>query len=169
MSGKRATDTIDGLCAQFSSGRDVAEVINDKFSSHFHLSANFTQTICSSKETLQVPFLFVYKHLRRLNTRKSSPDLPCFLCKAAAHIITEPLTALFNESLESKIVPFILKSAAVTAVPKYSVPIFDDLHPISLLPIPIKILEHFILKSIKSAILHYYGRNQFRFRPPLRL
>ena len=101
----------------------------------------------------------------KLNSKKSSPDVPSKLYKAAAHVIAEPLAALFNESLQCGIVPRIWKQAVVIPVPKCASPTINDLRPISLLPIPVKILEHFVLETFKPNILYKYGKNQFGFRP----
>ena len=165
LSGKAASDPVSNFCSQFQSKKEAANALNNNFSSHFQVSEKFDLRKLPQSSCLKVPLPFVYHHLCRLNPRKSSPDLPTKLYKAAAHLITEPLTTLFNESLESEKVPSLWKCAAVTPVPKCSTPTIDDFRPISLLPIPAKILECFVLHSIKPTVLDHYGKNQFGFRP----
>ena len=165
LSGKTLSDPLAGLCSQFSNRQIAAEAINEKFSSHFQTSDEYTISGCPQNKFLVVPPSFVFHHLIKLNPRKSSPDLPSKLYNACAHIITDPLTALFNDSLRIAEVPLMWKCATVTAVPKCSSPTLNDLRPISLLPIPVKILERFIFESVKPSILSSYGKNQFGFRP----
>ena len=165
LSGKSASDPVANFCSQYDSETSAANALNDTFSSHFQISAKFCSSSLSQWPSPQVPLLFVYHHLCRLDSKKSSPDLPSKLYKAAAHIIAEPLTSIFNESLASGKVPFLWKRASVSPIPKCSNPTIDDFRPISLLPIPVKILERFVLDSIKPTILSHYGKNQFGFRP----
>ena len=103
--------------------------------------------------------------LSKLKTRKSSPDLPLKLYKAASYALADPLTALYNQSLATGAVPLMWKCAAISAVPKCSSPSVDNLQPISLLPTPMKILERFVLQVMKSTIFQHYGENPFGFRP----
>ena len=41
----------------------------------------------------------------------------------------------------------------------------SDFRPISLLPLPSKILERIVLSSVKDLLINIYGPNQFGFRP----
>ena len=165
ISGKATRDPVTNLCSQFSNLHEAADAINAKFCSHFQRSDVFQFLNPLMSDCPQVSCFYVYNHLCKLNPKKSSPDLPCKLYKAAAHVIAEPLTALFNESLKSGFVPLIWKRAIVIPVPKCASPTINDLRPISLLPIPVKILERFVLDAFKPMILDKYGKNQFGFRP----
>ena len=165
ISGKAVLDPVMNLSSQYSSSHEAADEINKKFASHFQPSDHFKVPTRSLSTCPQVSSSFVYNQLRALDPKKSSPDLPSKLYKAAAHVLSEPLAYLFNESLETAIVPSIWKCAVVTPVPKCNSPTINDLRPISLLPIPMKILEHFVLQTFKHEILANYGKNQFGFRP----
>ena len=55
--------------------------------------------------------------------------------------------------------------ANVVPVPKKNCSSISDFRPISLLPLPSKILEKVVLTSIKDALVGLYGLNQFGFRP----
>ena len=50
-------------------------------------------------------------------------------------------------------------------IPKVRNPTVTDFRPISLLPIPSKMLESIVLDSIKQELINMYGDNQFGFRP----
>ena len=88
-----------------------------------------------------------------------------FLYKAAAHIICEPLSFLFNLSIKESTVPTTWKHAVVTPIPKLKCCTLQDLRPISLLPIPIKVLETIVLTHLKDDLVRAYGPDQFGFRP----
>ena len=62
-------------------------------------------------------------------------------------------------------VPSLWKSAIVAPIPKTKNADLKQLRPVSLLPIPIKILETIILQVIKKDIISAYGFEQFGFRP----
>ena len=168
LSGKAVTDPLASLCSQFSSKRAAADRINEKFAAHFQSSGEFSHYVSHTlpqKDILYVPPQFVCNELCNLNTRKSSPDLPLKLYKAAAYVLAEPLATLYNQSLAAGTVPLIWKCATVSAVPKCSAPSIEDLRPISLLPAPMKILERFVLRVMMLTIFEHYGKNQFGFRP----
>ena len=57
------------------------------------------------------------------------------------------------------------KMAAIAPVPKKAMPSLNDLRPISLLPLPAKLLEKVVLKSMKSTFISKYEDYQFGFRP----
>ena len=75
------------------------------------------------------------------------------------------MTHIFCLSLSSCQVPSRWKTAHVVPIPKKSCSNITDFRPISLLPLPSKILERIVLTSVKSALIDSYGSNQFGFRP----
>lgn len=89
---------------------------------------------------------------------------PCVL-KAAADILAPPLTHIYAQSISECVFPQCWKLAYVVPVPKTKSPTISDFRPISLLPLPSKILEHIVLASIKASLIDGYGTNQFGFRP----
>ncbi|MEL7308530.1 MAG: reverse transcriptase family protein, partial [Pseudomonadota bacterium] len=107
----------------------------------------------------------VYHLLKKIDSKKTSPDIPTRLYKEAAHLLAEPFTALFNQSLKNGIIPTKWKRTAVLPIPKCSRPSLNDLRQISLLPIPFKILEKLVLRNIQNKLLTGYGPNQYGFRP----
>lgn len=107
----------------------------------------------------------VFTLLKNLPSNKASPEIPPKLYKAAAGILAKPLTALIQQSISDSIVPDSWKISAVIPLPKSSSPSnTDELRPISLLPIPAKILERVILEFAKPYLLKEYGSDQYGFR-----
>ncbi len=115
-----------------------------------------------SRENVPIDFDFVpiamqevYDALRRLNTKKSSgPDGldPYFLNIAAEHI-AEPLTHIFNLTIETGLIPSVLKSAYVTPLLKggdQSNP--NNYRPISKLSALAKVLEGLISDQLKDYL-----------------
>ena len=77
--------------------------------------------------------------------------------------LTEPLCAIFNESILSGLVPFIWKQANVISVPKvYSpVAIETDIRPVSLTSTVSKILESFVGQWILNYVVSNLDRWQY--------
>ena len=59
----------------------------------------------------------------------------------------------------------ILESWSCSSNSKCARPTINDIRPITLLPIPSKILEHLVLQSVKEYLLSCYGPEQFGYRP----
>ena len=129
---KKSMSPLMSLYSQFHSVKAAADAINNCLSDVFSLSS-FSHLIpmCPSSVELCVSAASVYDMLRCLPTHKSSPDIPCALFRAAAHILSEPLAYIFNLSLTTQCVPNALKDSVVTPVPKVSSPSIRDLRPIS--------------------------------------
>ena len=105
--------------------------------------------------------------LRKLKVGKSSghDNLSPRLLRAASDILASPLTHIFVQSISEGIFPKIWKLANVTPIPKKPNPSITDFRPISLLPLPSKILESIVLSTVKKSLIDGYGSNQFGFRP----
>ena len=106
------------------------------------------QTFCFLPFSVQV----VHKALKSLDQRKpAGPDLsdPCFL-NLAADFIAEPLTSLFNLTLECNEIPKIWKSALVLPLLKGGDPtLLNNYRPISKLSPLEKILETLVSEQLK--------------------
>ena len=105
---------------------------------------------------IQVTEQQVLKALNSLDSHKSTgPDnVPTKLLKLIAILIYEPLTKLFNKSLQSGTFPKIWKEAFVTPIFKNSGSPSDvrQYRPISLLSCLSKILEKLVYSSIYSHL-----------------
>ena len=110
----------------------------------------------SELRQIQVTEQQVLKALNSLDSHKSTgPDnVPSKLLKLTAILIYEPLTKLFNKSLQSGTFPKTWKEASVTPIFKKSGSPSDirQYRPISLLSCLSKILEKLVYSSIYSHL-----------------
>lgn len=162
--GRKTNDPMNCYYSQFENVTLAADFINRTFCT-FHSVKQTTALPCSAANFVNVSETQVCNLLKKLPTHKASPDLPSKLYKAAACILSQPLARLFSLSIETSVVPDVWKIAAVSPFPKTRLPSSaDDLRPISLLPIPSKILERVILQHAKPLFLQAYGNDQYGFR-----
>uniref|UniRef100_A0A3B3HBJ0 ribonuclease H n=1 Tax=Oryzias latipes TaxID=8090 RepID=A0A3B3HBJ0_ORYLA len=97
----------------------------------------------------------VHKALRMLDPRKHpGPDsIEPFFLKAAADFVAQPLTVLFNLSIQSGEIPAIWKSAFVRPVLKGGDPaVLSNYRPISNLCVLSKILESLVSDQLKDYL-----------------
>ena len=101
--------------------------------------------------------------LSGLDRHKATIDIPNYLIKIASNLLSTPLTNVFNESIESGIVPDIFKISKVTPVFKTgAVTDPGNYRPIAVLSPFAKILERlvynqlnrFLAKSFPSKTLY---------------
>ena len=149
-----------------------AESVNDHFCASFSDPPEWnmlrTQLSLTSDTWLcDISILNVYDALRKLNCKKAtgSDGIPVRFFKECAAVLAEPISHLYNLSLESKQIPSQWKLAHVIPVPKRKVSSLDDVRPISLLPVLFKVFESLIVASIKAQLVRSYGCEQFGFRP----
>ena len=94
----------------------------------------------------------VTKHLKNLDIRKSPgvDKIHPKLLREAAHVVTEPLTYIFNLSITKDIVPSKLKSARILPIFKGTgnPELPGNYRPISILPACSKILEKIIYNQM---------------------
>jgi hypothetical protein len=163
-----------GLANQFPSASGVADALNSAFSSVFtspnsHADQSDERMFSTNGEAwiVEITVERTSKLLRNLKSGKAagSDNLTPRLLRACHRVLAGPLTHLFVCSISSRQVPSRWKQAIVTPIPKITNPSVTDFRPISLLPIPSKILEFLVLDSIKPKLLNLYGDNQFGFRP----
>ena len=105
--------------------------------------------------------------LSGLDRHKATIDIPNYLIKIASNLLSTPLTNLFNESIESGIVPDIFKISKVTPVFKTgAVTDLGNYRSIAVLSPFAKILERLVYNKLshfleKENILF---KHQFGFR-----
>ena len=164
INGKTCNNPMDHIYSQFSSVDEAANEINRRFVSNFIQSQRNYKDICP-----ELNFRVSVDHVRNLllclKKHKASPDLPTKLYALAAECISYPLTHLINYSFETLSVPKRWKNSTVIALPKNATPTLDDIRPISLLSVPMKILEQCVLSFIKDELINEYGPDQYGFRP----
>ena len=106
-------------------------------------------------------------YLEKLNVKKAAgfDEFPPFLAKVASDILAGPISHLIALSLETKTVPEIWKMASVTPIPKKKNPDVSDFRPISVLSVFTKVLEQYVIDSMKPSFIDAYGPDQYGFRP----
>ena len=169
----------DGVEQKVTSDEDIAERFNDFFvnigpklaevipdGSHNHtkyLSVENEKSLVWSPVTSSE----ISNYFQALDSRKAHgfDNLPIRLLKDSAHLISEPLSYIFNLSLKNGIFPDLLKTAKVTPIYKKG-PREDpgNYRPISVLPVIAKVFEKIVNKRVvefleSNAILykHQYG------------
>ena len=145
----------------------MANIINDKFCASFVKSNELPQIIdCEPVQTIFSQHE-VFLNLIHLNTNKAAPrgELSAFFLKEAACVLAKPLCHLMNRSMQSKVVPNAWKRAEVIPIPKSEPATLDKLRPISLLPIPMKLLEKLVLSANKNYIINNIDEQQYGFKP----
>ena len=176
---EKLTINNDGVKQEMTSEKDIAESFNDFFVSIGPKlaeaipddSSNHTKFLSEENEKSlswsPVTSTEILDYLQKLDNRKAHgfDNLPVRLLKDSAHLISTPLSYIFNLSLENGIFPDYLKTAKVTPIYKKG-PREDpgNYRPISVLPIIAKIFEKIVNKRVvefldSNAILykHQYG------------
>lgn len=129
----------------FDSVITAVNFINKNFSSVFVPEEPLDKEVKGKSErwTVNISNALVEKIFSSLDTSKAMGDdgIPTILYKHCAQYLAGPFTHLFNLSIESSRFPSRWKHSHVCPVPKSSPPDIGNLRPISLLPVPAKVLE----------------------------
>lgn len=167
--GVKSGNPLNALLSEFTSLKDGVEAINAMFASIFlpESSATIDLETYASRESwnISVTPKMVFDSIRGVPKSKSSPDMPTILYQCANVFLADPLSRLFNLSINSRIMPKVWKTAFICPIPKSTPAKLNALRPISLLCLPGKLLERFVLTSVKETILKNYDDSQFGFRP----
>ena len=149
-----------------SSNNELANEFNDLFCSVMNCS-----TPCSFLE-LEDDNWFpsfevcdIWKLLTQIrSTSTGSDNIPTLLYKRSALILAEPIYHLISECFRSRKFPQAWKVADVIPVPKSNNASISNARPISLLPIPAKIVEKLILTDLRPLFSRHLGELQFGIR-----
>jgi len=170
--GTKKSNPIMTLMSQFKSPYTAVTSINQALASVFLPSTTTSKTSseCLRNDSgndwqIEVSPYVIFNELNKLAINKASSDIPPLLYKRAAALLAYPLYRLFRQSIEENYVPQRWKVAAVTPIPKNKTPTVNDVRPISLLPLPAKLLERIVVDSVKSKLLSNIGDCQFGYRP----
>lgn len=109
----------------------------------------------------------VWKLVSKLDCSKAPgcDAIPNKVYRCLADIISLPLSVIFNKSISEAEVPASWKRGIIIPIPKSSPPSIDKLRYITLMPVPFKLLERLILRSVQRTFLSAYGSEQHGFRP----
>ena len=171
--GTKSTDPLFRLINKFSSTESAVNEINEKFSSVFVPDCDDTENSNQPSQTsvpwlIDIPVSLVHRKLSKINAAKSMGNdyIPAILYKSAADALAGPLAHIYNLSVTQRRFPSIWKSSHVSPIPKSATPDSSNLRPISLLPIPSKILESIVFHSnVYNLFLLNFGKNQYGSRP----
>jgi len=144
--------------------------INEKLASNFsQCSATGISSSNFNVESIQISIhvVEVFNYVIKLKANKAtgSDDLPNSLLKLVAPFISDPLTHIFNCSLNQQTFPKLWKVGDITPLPKSKPLTIEKIRPISLLPNVSKIFERIISNKIMPFILNTIHRHQFGFMP----
>ena len=128
--------------------------------------------LCVSSNTNYFSVWQVFYVLDHLHSTATGLDnLPAWFLRLGAPFFAEPLTKLFNMSIQESVVPSQWKRASILPIPKVPRPsAASDFRPISITPVLSRIMERFVVQQFiypaliyPSAPLHF--SDQFAFRP----
>ena len=172
MQGLLDFSNINYLTNQYCTLQSAADAISESFYRLNSMPADWVSLVDRIPQdnltwSPNICSKVVERELENLDVRKAhgSDGLSARILKESSSVISGPISHLFALSIEECATPATWKLAYVTPVPKSQKPTIDDLRPISLLPIIVKILEKLVINSVKDKLLEMYGPNQFGFRP----
>ena len=91
--------------------------------------------------------------------------IPNIIYREASFFVAKPLMHIINTCLLNHTFATVLKNSDICPTPKSGKISIGNLRPISLLSIPSKTIEHFVLKSVESIIIDKVDRSQFGYIP----
>jgi hypothetical protein len=152
-------------------------LISEEFAKHFFsvyrpYSSTYGTKINSQQrnnECISIPIITVEDTMREIRRLKpySSPgadQIPPFIIKGTAELISPVLTWIFNLSLKTGVFPETWKKAIVTPVPKKgNLNHVENYRPISVLSIVAKVFEKIIFSHIYSSLRTYIIESQHGF------
>ena len=159
------------LYERFPTAIDAADALNNFLASLFSPETTNCLTFGNIPQEefwdVKIDVQLTSEMLRKLKPNKSAgnDELSPRLLRAAHDVLAGPLTHLFACSISACQIPIKWKQAIVVPIPKVKNPTIGDFRPISLLPIPSKMLESLVLNAVKPKLLALYGSNQYGFRP----
>ena len=108
----------------------------------------------------------VKRKLMRCSPKKACgiDGIPSKIYVELADVIDKPLAQLFNRSFKDKRFPSIWKKAVIVPIPKTNPPDVSKVRYISLLPLPSKLCESFVLDNLRQTFESAYGHEQHGFR-----
>lgn len=165
--GTKMINPVMAIISQYKSLGEAVEAINCSLSSVF-LPSNLSLPSSPHIDIdwqIDVSPMKVMDMLRKVSKNKATSDIPALLYKRAASLLASPLSKLFSQSIKTSKVPKLWKKSSICPIPKTKTPSINDIRPISILPLPVKLLEKIVVKSLQSKFLQHFGDNQFGYRP----
>ncbi|MEL7306978.1 MAG: reverse transcriptase domain-containing protein [Pseudomonadota bacterium] len=167
--GTKCADPLLKLCTQLGSVENAVEAINSSFNA-VYVSNNSNDLVEVQDDDWNVcisPY-DVMKLLDKtpINKAAGSDRIPTAIYKAVAAEIAGPLCHIFCLSVSERHFPSRWKHSHVNPIPKQGAFNLDNLRPISLLPLPGKLLEKIVLRDhVRRRMIQSFGHCQFGGRP----
>ena len=144
----------------FTDSRTKAEILNTQFVSAFTRDTPGSDTLLHGPSYppirgLQISTKGVEKLLAGINpTKAAGPDLmPCRFMKELAPILAPILTAIFQQSMDTGVLPSSWLTAYVTPIfKKGSTCLPENYRPVSLTCVACKLLEHVICSHMRDHL-----------------
>ena len=159
--------SFDSMLNEFNGMHDLTNAFNEHFCAVMNPTTGNDTSVDLHDDSWLPSFGVedVWQLLRHLPPKAAgSDDIPTLLYKKSALILAEPLYHLIVCSFRSRVFPVAWKIADVIPVPKSSGKTVEEYRPISLLPIPAKLAEKLILKTMRSHFTSLLGEAQFGIR-----
>ena len=158
--GKNTCINLSSINELNNAPEEVAEIINKHFTTINSklppLQPELLPSYLPPRPTpLHISDIQVYQHLAKISISKSPGpnDIPPRLMREFAPELATPLCNIFNSSIQEGVVPSAWKKATTIPIPKIKTPVsLDNLRPISLTPIPSKILERIIATEVWKSL-----------------
>lgn len=171
LSGKEFKDQLHNLITEFRTPRSLAEAIAATMTESGE-SITYTADFAEFEDdswSVKLSEFEVWNHLRRLSPKKSAGEdgIPNKIYSILADYIASPLKAIFDRSISLRKFPDAWKRGIVVPIPKTNPPQLHNMRTITLLPVPSKILEKVVLKSLQKEIEPLLGRSQHAYRKGL--
>ena len=156
---------------KFNDDPSLPDQLNEFYARFDRENTSPVVTTSGVTDELPPPFVIEEESVRKAlacqNTRKAAgPDgISNSTLRHCADQLAPALTCIFNESLQTGIVPKCFKSAVIIPVPKKSkVSTLNDYRPVALTPVVMKVFERLVLGFLKSVTDHLLDPMQFAYR-----
>ena len=166
--GTKSQDPLLRLCSQLGGAEKAVEVINTMFCNIYVPSNPMNNSFMDDEWDVELNEYDIIRRLQSIPDNKAcgSDGIPTAVYKAISVLIAGPLCHIFSLCISERNFPRQWKYAFVSPIPKHGCLDINNLRPISLLPLPGKLLEYLVLsKGIRKALLDSFGQNQFGGRP----
>ena len=168
--GSNNNATTD-ILKNFKNVDEAVNSINTKFASFFNPPSisdntpffnNSSGACIFNSNNLTDPFdIFMYLNNLSIHKSMGSDDIPNILYRKGSTFLADPICHIVNCSMIDKTFPDVFKIADVSPITKKD----KDLRPISLICIPAKITEHFVLRATKSTFIDKVDSSQYAYLP----
>lgn len=168
---KPTSGNLEPFVKLYNSDKEAADSYNINLVQRFPVVYNLQGQQLPTNIGSEAPYISLHEVILGIRALRNGsacgPDkVPSWFLKKFEIHLAEPLTALFNLSLQTGVFPSSWKHATITPLPKVKSPkSVNDLRPISLTSIIGKIFERIVLKLIGTHWHAIMNKDQFAYRP----